>query len=78
MKIAKVISIYKSKEHALLTNYRPISLLPVLSKILEKVMHKRLYSFLKKNNVLYKHQYGFRKKRSTIDAVSKFVKETLI
>ncbi len=48
MKIAKVIPIFKSKEHDLLTNYRPISLLPALSKILEKVMHKRLYSFLEK------------------------------
>ncbi len=64
--IYKVIPIYKYKEHDLLKNYRPISLLPAISKILEKVIQKRLYSFLVKNNVLHKHQYRFRKKRSTI------------
>jgi hypothetical protein len=47
--------------------------LPILSKILEKVIHNRLYFFLDQNNILYENQYGFRKKHSTIDAVTKFV-----
>jgi len=40
---------------------RPVSLLNVFSKLIEKLMHKRLYSFLMKNNILYKYQFGFRK-----------------
>ena len=72
MKIAKVIPIYKSKGKKEMSNYRPISLLPSTSKILEKLVHKRLYSFCDSNKILYNNQYGFRPKHSTIDAVSKF------
>jgi hypothetical protein len=77
MKIAKVIPIYKSKEHDQFSNYRPISLLPTLSKILERVLHKRLYCFLDANQILYPSQYGFRSKHSTIDALTEFVHHTL-
>ena len=73
MKLAKVIPIYKAKNKDELSNYRPISLLPVLSKIMEKVIHKRLYSFLEHNDILYKNQYGFRRKHSTIDAITQFI-----
>ena len=72
MKIAKVIPIYKCKDKNEMSNYRPISLLPSTSKILEKLVHKRLYSFCENNKILYDNQYGFRPKHSTIDAVSKF------
>ena len=41
-------------------------------KILEKLVHKRLYSFCDSNKILYDNQYGFRLKHSTVDAVSKF------
>ena len=61
-KLAKIISIYKEDKKKI-SNYRPISLLPVISKILEKVVHKNLYTFLEKNKVLYQSQYGFRKNR---------------
>ena len=52
LKIAKVIPIYKSKDKQSFTNYRPISLLPSISKIYEKIVHKRLYAFMtnKSNN----------------------------
>lgn len=70
MKLAKVIPIYKSKEHYLLNNYRPISLLPAISKILEKLVFTRLSNYLVDKNVLDDRQYGFRKKASTIDAIS--------
>ena len=51
-------------------NYRPISLLPVISKILEKIMHIRLYSFLNKKDAFYDNQYGFRPKHSTDQAAT--------
>ena len=77
MKIAKVIPVYKSKDKQLFTNYRPISLLPCISKILEKVVHKRLYHFLVLNDILDQHQYGFRPRHSTIHAVTEFTYDIL-
>ena len=47
-------------------NYRPVSLLPAFSKILEKVMFNKIMSFIDYQQILYKHQYGFRPKHSTI------------
>ena len=70
IKIAKVIPIYKAKSPSLYTNYRPISLLPSISKIIEKVVHKRVYNFLNCNNIFYNSQYGFRPKYSTIHAIT--------
>ena len=72
-KLAKIIPIYKAKDKKHISNYRPISLLPVISKILEKVVHKNLYTFLEKNKVLYASQYGFRKNRSTVNAITELV-----
>ena len=60
-KMAKVIPIYKSKEKDLFSNYRPISLLPSMSKILEKIMYKRLYEFLTKKIYYIKVSTGFEK-----------------
>jgi len=77
LKLAKVIPIYKSKNKQLLNNYRPISLLPIISKILEKIMHKRLSGFLSSQGILYPSQYGFRNKHSTIHAVNEFVNDTI-
>jgi exonuclease III len=69
MKIAKVVAIYKKDNPASLENYRPISLLPTFSKILERTVYNRLYSFLQYNNILTPSQYGFRKKLSTEYAI---------
>ena len=77
MKIAKIMPIYKSKEKNNMGNYRPISLLPSVSKILEKAVHKRLYGFCETQNILYDNQYGFRPKHSNIDAVSKLSRHLL-
>ena len=71
-KTAKVTPIYKAKDAQEFTNYRPISLLPTVSKILEKVVHKRLYNFLNMQGLLYPSQYGFRPKHSTIQAIAEF------
>lgn len=68
LKIAKVIPIYKAKEKHSFGNYRPISILPAISKVLEKVVYSRLYAYI--NNFLFKSQYGFRSKHSTTHAVT--------
>jgi len=77
MKTARIIPIYKSKNIQLMNNYRPISLLTNFSKILEKVMHKRVYSFLEMHNILQNNQYGFRAGHNTINAVSYLVNHVL-
>ena len=64
LKLAKVIPIHKAGKKTNVSNYRPISLLSVFSKIYEKSMHKRLYDFFSRNETIYKHQYGFRKQHS--------------
>ena len=72
-KIAKVVPVYKSGDRHLFTNYRPISLLSSLSKLLEKIVVKQMYAFLYSNNILYEHPYGFRKSHSTTHAVIQFL-----
>ena len=69
-KTAKVVPVYKSKEKHEMCNFRPISLLPVASKILEKIIHVRLYSFLSQNGFFLKNQFGFRANHSTDLAAS--------
>ena len=48
-----------------MNQYRPISLLPVFSKLIEKLMYNQIMSFIEENNIIYEHQYGFRKKHTT-------------
>ena len=73
MKIAKVIPIHKKGKHSDVNNYRPISLLPVLSKCLERIMFNRLNSFLSKKQIITKSQFGFLKNKSTVDATVAFL-----
>ena len=77
MKLAKVIPIFKAKSKESFNNYRPISLLSNISKVLEKVVHKRLYSFLTRCDIICDKQYGFRPNRSTIDAVTDLTSDVL-
>ena len=69
LKIAKVIPIHKKQSTADYTNYRPISLLSNIEKIIEKLMYKRLSNFLDFNNLIYFLQFGLRQKHSTIHAL---------
>ena len=69
LKIAKVIHIYKNENPELFANYRPISILPSILKILERLMYNRLHNFLDHNNIIYKKQYGFREHYSTYMAI---------
>jgi hypothetical protein len=73
MKIAKIVPIYKSGPATDLINYRPISVLPAFSKILEKLMYNRMVSFLNKFNILHSAQYGFRPGHSTEHALIDFL-----
>jgi hypothetical protein len=76
LKHAKVKPLHKKNEKHLITNYRPISLLPAFSKILEKLMHKRIYTFLTNQQIISDRQYGFRPKLSTSDALCAFLGDT--
>ena len=58
MKLAEVIPLYKRKEHDKVINYRPISLLITISKLLEKIIYKRLYSFLEKTRYFLRANMG--------------------
>ena len=73
MKVAEIIPLYKGTEMDKMINYRPISLLITLSKLLEKIMYRRLYSYLECNNILYNSQYGFRSRRSCEQAITELV-----
>jgi len=66
LKIAKIIPILKSGDPRLQDNYRPIALLSNFSKIIEKIVFLRLFSYLDDNNLLSKHQFGFRPAHSTV------------
>ena len=77
LKLAKVIPIFKSGLKTLPGNYRPISILSNLNKIIEKVIYNRLYSFFSKYNVLNCSQFGFREGHSTTLALSEFVEGVL-
>ena len=70
LKSAEVIPIHKSKEKHIATNYRPISLIWNLAKILDKIIHKRITTFTTRCDILDKNQYGFRKNKSTKDALT--------
>ena len=73
LKIAKVIPLYKGDSKCLLSNYRPVSILPVMSKILERLMYNRLLSFINEHKILYKLQFGFRDNHSTSMALMTLV-----
>ena len=73
LKLATIIPIFKASDKQLPNNYRPISLINTLSKIFEKLMSCRMWSFIKKHNIISNHQFGFRGGRNTADAVLEFV-----
>lgn len=78
-KKAVVILIHKAGDRKEISNYRPISILSVFNKIIEKIIHARLMTFLDKHNILLHRQFGFRKKSGTdaaaIEVVSSIQKE---
>ena len=77
LKIAKIVPIHKGDAKNVSTNYRPISLLPILGKVFEKVIAARFLKFLDKHNILTQNQFGFRKKRSTDLAIAEVYNDLL-
>ena len=71
-KAARVIPLFKKGKAEDMDNYRPISILPVLSKILERAVHRQLYHYLQQHNILSPYQCGFRKCHSTEFAALSF------
>ena len=69
VKIARVVPLFKTGDLSLFTNYRPVSVLPAFSKILERIVYNRLINFLNKFSILSNNQYGFRKNHSTAYAL---------
>ena len=69
LKTAKVVPVFNKDSKLNSSNYRPISLLSNIEKILEKLMYKRLYAFLDYNNIIYDLQFGFRQQYSTSHAL---------
>ena len=69
LKIAKVVPIHKTDDETMFNNYRPISILPTLSKVFEKVIFNQVNEHFHVNNLYFSSQYGFRKKHSTELAV---------
>ena len=65
LKIARVTPIYKGEDSNDISNYRPISMLPCFSKILELIMYNRLCKYLIKNNILHSKQFSFQNGHST-------------
>ena len=73
LKTAKIIPLFKSGDKASMDNYRPIALLNIFSKILEKIVCNRLSLHLEQNNLLSIYQFGFRKEHSTLHPMLHFV-----
>ena len=69
LKIARVIPLYKSGDLRLINNYPPVSVLPVFSKLFERIMHNRLVKFIDSHEILNNSQFGFRKNHSTTAAL---------
>ena len=77
---SKVIRVYKSKAKDEFHNdilYQPILLLPSISRILRKVVHRRTYDFVQGNNTLNNDQHGFREKHSTINAITTLTRDVI-
>ncbi|XP_046675445.1 uncharacterized protein LOC124364198 [Homalodisca vitripennis] len=77
LKYADVIPVFKKGERQDPNNYRPVSILPSISKVFEKIAHKQLCTYLENNGFLCKNQYGFRSGHSTIEAASEMIEQIL-
>ena len=75
LKIAKVTPIFKSADKDNVSNYRPISIFPVFSKVLERTMYNRVYNYLDFKDHLNEKQFGFRRNNSTEHAILQLTRD---
>ena len=73
MKLAEVVPLFKSGKSEIIGNYRPISLLMTITKVLEKVVYNGVYKFLTDTGQIYECQYGFRSEHSCKHAIGQLV-----
>ena len=73
LKVGRVIPLHKTGPTTLLKNYRPITTLSVFSKIFEKLVHKRMISFIARYDIIKLNQFGFQKNKNTSDAILEFL-----
>lgn len=78
LKTSIIKPLYKKGNKAEVKNYRPVALVPIFSKIMEKSIQSRLYNFLEKKNILVDEQKGFRKNKSINLAIYDFLKKVMI
>jgi hypothetical protein len=64
-KIARILPLFRSGDNRVFSNYRPVSVLPIFSKVFEKVVYNRLFDYFNKSGSLFQNQFGFRKGHST-------------
>ena len=74
-KMSKITPLHKNGKTTTAGNYRPVSVLSIFSKVLERAVQTQLVGYLEKNHLLYNKQFGFRKKRSTELASALFIDE---
>ena len=75
LKIAKVTQIFKSGAKGNVSNYCPIFILPVFSKVLERIMYNRVYNHLDSKGLLYEKQFGFQRNNSTEHAILQLTRD---
>ena len=73
LKMSKTIPLFKKGDASNMSNYMPISLLPTISKVFERVIYSQLYHYFNNNNLLSEQQYGFRAHHSTELAAVKLI-----
>ena len=73
LKIGRVVPLFKEGDKTNILNYRPISTLTIYSKIFEKLVHKRMVSFISRYNIIKPNQFGFQSNKSTSDAILDFL-----
>ena len=73
LKLAKVIPLYKKGDSTITDNYRPISLLPTISRLFEKIVFNQLLTYFSDNKLFYPSQYGFRRGHSTELAANELI-----
>ena len=74
-KIANIVPLFKGGIKEDVSNYRPVSLLPIPGKILESIIHDHIVTFFENNNLLCDHQGGFRKRHSTLSSITEFTND---